>query len=322
MNKNIDISGYKLLEVLQQGSMSTVYKATDTYHEDLFAIKVYNLTGEKKDRNLRRYYRELSVLTKVEHPNIIKIIDYDQLEDFCYLVMPFYPERSMMQTHLTFGVAADPRTAGNLIQTNDTLPAFHPAAMDDILKFIQYILSALMGLKQNHVVHSDLKPSNILMINRKIPVITDFGLAKLLSYGNNELTQQGFGIGTLRYMAPEQALGEWTVTSKADVYSTGVILYEMLTKNLPYRAENIQVLVQNHARARITPPNTLNPSVDRYLNFIVLKMLETDPENRPDVEEVFEMINFARQQQRLTAENTRRESYLVQEVGIIQPAPL
>ncbi len=322
MNKNIDISGYKLLEVLQQGSMSTVYKATDTYHEDLFAIKVYNITSEKKDRNLRRYYRELSVLTKVEHPNIIKIIDYDQLEDFCYLVMPFYPERSMMQTHPTFGVAADPRTAGNLIQTNDTLPAFHPAAMDDILKFIQYILSALMGLKQNHVVHSDLKPSNILMINRKIPVITDFGLAKLLSYGNNELTQQGFGIGTLRYMAPEQALGEWTVTSKADVYSTGVILYEMLTKNLPYRAENIQVLVQNHARARVTPPNTLNPSVDRYLNFIVLKMLETDPENRPDVEEVFEMINFARQQQRLTAENTRRESYLVQEVGIIQPAPL
>ncbi|MEM5773427.1 MAG: serine/threonine-protein kinase, partial [Anaerolineaceae bacterium] len=259
---------------------------------------------------------------KVEHPNIVKIIDYDQLEDHCYLVMPYYPERSMMQTHPTFGLAADPRAAGHPTYVNDTLAGFNPAGMDDILKFVQYILSALMGLKQNHIVHSDLKPSNILMINRKIPVLTDFGLAKLLSYGNNELTPQGFGIGTLRYMAPEQALGEWTVTSKADVYSTGAILYEMLTKTLPYRSDNIQVLVQNHARARVTPPNTLNPSVDRYLNFIVMKMLETDPEARPDVEEVNEMIQFARQQQRLTAENARRETYVVQEVGIIQPTPL
>jgi len=322
MSKTYEIGGYELVETLQQGSMSSVFKARDPYDDELYAIKVYNLASDRKTRNLRRYYRELSVLTKMDHPNIVRILDYDQLDEYCYLVMPYFSERSMMQTHPTCGLAGDLRAAGKPILINDTIPGFPPAAMDDILKFVQYLLSALMGLKQNHIVHSDLKPSNILMVNRKIPVLTDFGLAKLLSYGNNEMTQQGYGIGTLRYMAPEQARGDWTITSKADVYSTGAILYEMLTKQLPYLANDIQMLVKTHARARLTPPNTLNPSVDRYVNFIVTKMLETEPDNRPDVEEVFEMITFARQQQRLAAENVQPARFMVQEIGIVHPTSL
>jgi serine/threonine protein kinase len=320
MGKNYEIGTYRLIETLQQGSMSAVFKAADPYDDELFAIKVYNLATDKRSRNLRRYYRELSVLTKVDHPNVVRILDYDQLDDYCYLVMPYFPERSMMQTHPTFGLAAGSRSGGRPVYVNDTIHAFTPAVMDDILKFLQYLLSALTGLKQNHIVHSDLKPSNILMVNRKIPVLTDFGLSKLHSYGNNEINQQGYGIGTLRYMAPEQARGDWTVTSKADVYSAGAIVYEMLTKALPFQADNIQVLVENHARAKVTPPNTLNASVDRYMNFIVMKMLETDPEQRPDVEEAAEMASFARQQLHLSAENTRPALYTVQELGAVHPA--
>ena len=322
MNNTCNIGGYRMLETLQQGNMSTVYKAADAHDNEIFAIKVYHSPSEKRDRNLRRYYREISVLTKVDHPNIVRILDYDQMDDYSYLVMPYYPDRSMMQTRPVFGSAQEPRFGINSSCINDTTTSCNPAMIDDILIFTQYILDALLCLKRNHIVHSDLKPSNILIINRRIPVLTDFGLAKLLSYGNNELTHQGYGIGTLRYMAPEQARGDWTITSKADVYSTGAILYEMLTKSLPYQSDSIQSLVENHAKSKVVQPNTLNPAVDRYLNFIVMKMLETNPDQRPDVEEVNGMINFARQQQHLSTENIHTESYLVQEVGIINPSPL
>ena len=289
------IAGYRIVETIKQGGMSVVYKASGI-SAGYYALKVYPLSPKKQERYLHRYNREVSFLTKLDHPNIVRLIGYDETEEYCYLVMPYYPNQSMLQTPPQF----TPSRGGVVNNTAPIIQGAAPSIQDagsikEALRFVLRLLDGLLYLAQNNIVHSDLKPSNILLADGNIPIITDFGNGKQLSPGNNKLTQQGFGVGTLLYMAPEQARGDWTITSKADVYSTGVILYELLTRTKPYRADSIEMLIDRQSKSKPVQPNTLNTGLDRYVNFLVLKMLETDPDERPDVEETMQMFQFALQ---------------------------
>jgi formylglycine-generating enzyme required for sulfatase activity/tRNA A-37 threonylcarbamoyl transferase component Bud32 len=253
------IGRYHILEQLGEGGMATVYKAYDTRLERDVAIKIIrmDLFGQTILKTiLKRFEREAKALAKLSHPNIVSLIDYGEHEGIPYLVMVYLPGGTLKEK------------LGRQIPWADAARLLLPVA------------HALAYAHHEGVIHRDVKPNNILMARSGDPMLTDFGIAKILEIGESQsLTGSGVGIGTPEYMAPEQALGE-NVDARVDVYALGIIFYEMITGKKPFTADTPMAVVLKHINDPLPHPSEFVPNLPEAVEHVLFKALAKKPEDR------------------------------------------
>jgi serine/threonine protein kinase len=251
---------YHILEKLGEGGMAVVYKAYDTRLDIQVAVKIIrmeNITFGALDRTLKRFEREAKALARLTHPNIVKVTDYGEYEGKPYLVMPLL-------------------SGGNLKNRLNGKPMPWQDAMQTLIP----IADALGYAHKHDIIHRDVKPANILITENGQLMLADFGVAKMLDFEETtELTGTGVGIGTPEYMAPEQGSSK-TIDHRADIYSLGVVFYEMLTGRKPYTADTPLAVLIKRASEPLPRPKLFVANLPQAVENIVLKALAKDPKDR------------------------------------------
>ncbi|MBV6433876.1 MAG: Serine/threonine-protein kinase PknD [Bryobacteraceae bacterium] len=255
---NQSLGRYHILEQLGEGGMATVYKAYDTRLETDVAVKVIrteNLAPSVLERALKRFEREAKALARLTHPNIVKVTDYGEHEGKPYLVMVYLPGGTLKQR------------------------LGKPIPWQEAARLLLPIAEALDFAHSQNMIHRDVKPSNILLTERGQPMLTDFGIAKILDLEETQdLTGTGVGVGTPEYMAPEQWTGKASALS--DQYSLGVVLYEMLTGRKPYTADTPAAILLKQATEPLPRPGQFARDLPEKVEKILLKALAKNPEDR------------------------------------------
>ena len=264
------IGRYHILEQLGKGGMAVVYRGFDYRLERSVAIKVIRTGGEEDEIFLKRFEREAKSLAQLQHPHIVGVIDFGEHEGLPYLVMEYLP-------------------GGTLKQLMGRPMECHQAA-----ELLAPVARALEHAHQAGILHRDVKPANILLTAQGQAMLSDFGIAKILeSNGSNDtLTGTGVGIGTPEYMAPEQWLGK--AEERTDIYSLGVVLYELITGMRPFSADTpAAVLLKVHTDP-LPSPKRLVAGLPDEAETILLRALARKPEDR-----FASMGDFARALERL-----------------------
>lgn len=253
--KGKKLEKYTLLSKLSKGGMAWVYLAEHTLLKKKVAVKILLPELAKNQAMVERFMREARAAAGLNHPNIIKIYDVGMVQNIHYIAMDYIN---------------GPRLTDHMAKKG-TLKEY------DILRISQQVLEAISEAHDHQIIHRDLKPHNIMLDHRGDVVIMDFGIAKA-AY-NSDMTATGSFLGTAKYASPEQVRGE-KVTPGSDLYSWGIVMYEMATGQAPFTGKDIASLVFQHLNAEPTAPVDLNPDLSPELNRIILKCLEKAPENR------------------------------------------
>jgi len=255
---NQSIGRYHILEQLGQGGMATVYKAYDTRLEREVAIKVIRKEAfppEQLDRILKRFEREALSLARMSHPNIVKVHDFGENNGSPYLVMEYLPGGTLKQL---MGM---------------------PMPFAQAVGLLLPIARALDYSHRREILHRDVKPSNILLNEEGDPLLSDFGVAKILEEGTgNTLTGTGVGLGTPEYMAPEQWIGKAVPAS--DLYSLGVVFYELVTGHKPYTADTPAAVLLKQASDPLPRPKQFIPDLPDEVERVIFKALAKKLEDR------------------------------------------
>jgi serine/threonine-protein kinase len=251
------IGDYEVLEELGRGGMGIVCKARHQTLNRLVALKMLRAAGPGVEPDLERLRHEAEMVAALDHPHIVPLYEVGEHDGRLFLSMKLVEGGPLSERLAEF--AAEPRRAARLLAA---------------------VAHAVHHAHQRGILHRDLKPSNILLDAAGQPYVTDFGLARKVE-GHNELTLSGALVGTPSYMAPEQALGRReAVTTAADVYGLGAVLYALLTGQAPFRGLSpLDVLKQVREREP-EPPRRRNPRVARDLQTICLKCLDKEPQRR------------------------------------------
>jgi serine/threonine protein kinase/catechol 2,3-dioxygenase-like lactoylglutathione lyase family enzyme len=248
------LGNYTLLSKIGQGGMAVVYQAYEPALDRYVAIKILPPLLASDPGFAARFENEAKAIAKLNHPNILPIYNFGQQSGISYLVMRFIQ-------------------AGTL---KDRMG--QPLEFAYIAEIIHQIADALNYAHENGIVHRDIKPSNILMANEHWPLLTDFGLAKMMESAAH-LTATGVGIGTPAYMSPEQGQG-LAVDRRTDIYSLGIMLYEMVIGKVPYEAETPMGIVLKHISAPLPLPTQARPDLPPAVENVLLKALAKRPEDR------------------------------------------
>lgn len=252
-----EINGFHILAKLGEGGMAEVYKALDLKLEREVAIKFLRASlGEDEEIGRQRFEFEAKALAKLNHPNIVSVLGYGEYEGRPYLVMDYVPGGTLKDK------------LGKPMQSEKALALLVPIA------------NALHYAHGKKIIHRDVKPSNILINEDGRPMLTDFGVAKLLESDKNlELTHTDVGIGTPHYMSPEQGRNQ-KVGPKSDIYSLGVVLYEMVAGKKPYQADTPFAVLLKHIEDPIPNPRLVVKNLPEGTERLILKALSKDPRNR------------------------------------------
>ena len=248
---------YEVTGELGQGAMGVVYRAKDPLIDRVVAIKTINLSlaKEEKDEYEGRFYQEARAAGRLNHPNIVTIYDVGKSGDIAYIAMELLQGRELR----------DIMNDGTLIP------------VDQVLDIATQVALGLNYAHEHEIVHRDVKPSNIMVIRDGHVKITDFGIARMASAAVR--TQTGMVLGSPKYMSPEQVMGR-TIDARSDIFSLGVMIYEMLTGQPPFNGDNVNTIMYQTLNGIPLPPNELNPAVPEMLNFILVKALAKSLEDR------------------------------------------
>ena len=246
---------YQIVAPLGEGGMAAVYKAYHPAMERHVALKVLPRHMASSDEFRTRFRREAKLLAQLQHPHILPVFDYGEADSYPYIVMPF----------IVSGTLAD-------ILRNQRL------SLSEVRRVITQIGDALSYAHGRGMIHRDIKPSNVLIDERGNCLLTDFGLARMVEAAE-KLTTSGSIMGTPAYMSPEQGMGSST-DHRSDLYSLGIILYEMITGRVPYTAETPVAVVFKHIQDPLPSARTLNPNLPEALELVLLKSLAKSPEDR------------------------------------------
>ena len=263
------IGGYDVERVIGRGGMATVYLARQQSMNRHVALKVLPKQFVNDDTYLQRFEREVAIVSKLEHRNIIPVYDYGEHDGLPFIVMRYMPSGSI-----------------------DDLLLDGPMSPEQVLKFVAQIAPALDYAHLKDVLHRDLKPSNVLLDDDGGAFLTDFGIARLAGDGVSAITTQGV-VGTPSYMSPEQAQGK-PLDGRSDLYALGVMLFEMLTGRRPFESEtpySIAVM-----QVTTPPPNlrAINPLVSQAVEKVVLKSLSKKADDRyPTAVALYEALKTA-----------------------------
>ncbi len=253
------LGNYQLVEALGRGGMAQVYKAYHAKLDRYVAIKILRSDLVEQDEFLARFKREARAVSSLRHPAIVQVFDFDTQDDLHYMVMELL-EGDTLRARLN---------AYRLKNQRMPLP--------ETLRIITDILRGLAYAHHEGIIHRDLKPANIMLTRRGQAVLTDFGIAQII--GSTQYTVTGALMGTLNYMAPEQGLKN-DCDQRSDLYSLGIVLYEMLTGFPPFDGETPLAILLKHLNQPLPPPSQADPSLPRELEEIVIKALQKEPEKR------------------------------------------
>lgn len=279
INRTLD-NRYTIMERIGGGGMADVYRAMDNLLDRSVAVKVLHTQFAADDDFVRRFRREGQAAAKLSHPNIVNIYDVGQDDDIYYIVMEYIAGETLKEK----------------IQRNGHLP------VESALHIALQIAEALEHAHQNNLVHCDIKPHNILITSSGRVKVTDFGIARAAT--SVSMTQTGTVIGSVHYFSPEQAKGS-VINAKSDLYSLGVVMYEMLTGQVPFTGENPISIALKHIQDEPRRPSELNVGIPPLVEAIVLKAMAKDPAQRYNsAAEMIKDIHYA--QNYLQDEQTRR----------------
>ena len=305
---------YRILNKVGQGGMGAVYKALHLAFDEVRALKVISGELMRDDLFVKRFKHEAVITRKLQHPNAVRVDDIDEAEDGRpYIVMEFIEGRSLKK----------------LIQEEGPLPASR------ICPIIKQSAAALEAAHQLGMVHRDIKPENIVLVETlqgEQAKVLDFGIAKVKEArmgGTAGMTLTGTGvvIGTPQYMSPEQAMGKRgdELDGRSDIYSLGIVMYQMLTAELPFRAETTMEMLLAHMQRAPTPIQTSHPElkIPEALSNLVMKCLEKKRELRPASAKALieEIEHVEKQPGRAVPSQTLRQTIVASADMLQVPAP-
>ncbi len=257
--EGITLGKYRILEPLGRGGMAQVYKAYHPQLDRYVAVKILRSDLVESNEFLARFRSEAHAVSGLRHANIVQVFDFDMQDDYYYMVMELL-EGDTLRTLLN-----------NYRVRNQRMP------LTEIVRILKDVLSGLSYAHAEEIIHRDLKPANIMLTKKGQAVLTDFGIAQIV--GNTQHTVSGALMGTLNYMAPEQGL-KGICDSRSDIYSLGIVLYEMLTGYTPFDADTPLAILMKHLNDPLPLPTQVDPALPSSLEMIVLKALAKDPDDR------------------------------------------
>ncbi len=255
-----NVGPYRIVEQLGQGGMATVFKAYHAALDRYVAIKVMHPAFKEDPNFLTRFQREARVVARLEHPNVVPVYDYAEHNGAPYLVMKFV-EGETLKARLARG----------------------PLSLAEAVKIIDAVGAGLDYAHKQGILHRDIKPSNVMLAADGNIYLADFGLARIAQAGESTLSSDAL-LGTPQYMSPEQAKGVKELDAGTDIYSLGVVIYELVVGRLPFSADTPFAIIHDHIYTPLPMPHDVNPNVPEAIERVLLKALAKErPDRYPDV---------------------------------------
>ena len=248
---------YEIIEKVGEGGMAYVYKARDNLLNRYVAVKILKEEFSKDEVFVKRFRTEAQSAASLIHPNIVSVFDVGEDKGVSYIVMELLESKTL----------------------KDYIEAKGPLSSELTLKIAAQIASALEAAHKAHIVHRDIKPQNIILNQNLVAKVTDFGIAKVTNTSSATITSFGKTMGSVHYFSPEHAKGGYT-DAKSDLYSLGVVMYEMATGKLPFDAESPVSVALKHIQEEPVEPIKVNPNVSKALNDIIMKAMEKSTAKR------------------------------------------
>ena len=274
MINKIICNRYKILDHLGTGGMATVWLGYDTILDRQVAIKTFKIDANDEDA-VKRFNREAKAVTSLSHPNIVSIYDVENEGEFYYLILEY----------------VEGMTLKDYMVKNPRIP------VETIVHIAKQIAAGLSHAHQNGIIHRDIKPQNILMNENLTCKITDFGIAR--AYGDTTLTQTNQMLGTVYYLSPEQARGN-VATAQSDIYSLGILIFEMITGQIPFKGESAVAIALKHLQEELPDIDKYRENVPQSVKNIVLQATMKNPNERYiSSKELFEDLSTVLNPERL-----------------------
>jgi len=260
---------YQIIKTIGEGGMANVYLAMDTILNREVAVKVLRGDLADDEKFVRRFQREALSASKLSHPNIVEMYDVGEDNGMYYIVMEY----------------VDGKTLKSLVKKRGAL------TIPEVIDIMTQLTSGLMCAHDSYIIHRDIKPQNVLILEDGRVKITDFGIAMALN--SNELTQTNSVMGSVHYLPPEQANGSGS-TIKSDIYSLGILMYELVTGKLPFKGDNAVEIAIKQMKEPIPSVCKQNPSIPQSIENIILKACAKNPKNRyENVKQMYDDIKNA-----------------------------
>lgn len=274
MINKIICNRYKILDHLGTGGMATVWLGYDTILDRQVAIKTFKIDANDEDA-VKRFNREAKAVTSLSHPNIVSIYDVENEGEFYYLILEY----------------VEGMTLKDYMIKNPRIP------IETIVHIAKQVAAGLSHAHQNGIIHRDIKPQNILMNENLTCKITDFGIAR--AYGDTTLTQTNQMLGTVYYLSPEQARGN-VATAQSDIYSLGILIFEMITGQIPFKGESAVAIALKHLQEELPDIDKYRDNVPQSVKNIVLHATMKNPNERYiSSKELFEDLSTVLNPERL-----------------------